>query len=78
MGAHYPYAVRRIGILLNHHTSTLQSERLLFYGKGSIFQLYHGENKSHFDKIMQCSLGWSFLVLAHRENSPRVETCLST
>ena len=33
----------------------------------SIFQLYHGENKSIFNEMMMCFalLSWIFIVLAH-------------
>jgi hypothetical protein len=49
----------------------------------SIFQLYHGDNKLIFNKMMKMStlfytnaLSWIFIVLAHWNNCPRVDISL--
>jgi hypothetical protein len=43
----------------------------------SKFQLYYGENKLHFDnddiRFDLDTLSWSFIELAHRNNSTRVD-----
>jgi hypothetical protein len=56
------------------------SEWLLFNANSEIFQLYHGENKLIFNEIMMRSaffqtnmLSWIFIVLAHWNNSPRID-----
>jgi hypothetical protein len=46
----------------------------------SKFQLYYGENKLHFDnddiRFDLDTLSWSFIELAHRNNSTRVDMSL--
>ena len=53
------------------------SEWLLFNTKSAIFQLYHGENKSIFNERMildlHAILSWIFIVLAHWNNSQRID-----
>ena len=56
------------------------SEWLLFNANSLILQLYHGENKLIFNEMMMRSalcltntLCWMFIVLAHWNNSPRVD-----
>ena len=46
----------------------------------AFFQLYHGENKLIFNEMTMRSalyqtnkLSWIFIVLVHRNNSPRIE-----
>ena len=58
----------------------IASEWLLFNGNSVIFQLYHGENRLIFNEMMMKSawyktntLGLIFIVLAHWNNSPRVD-----
>jgi hypothetical protein len=56
-------------------------ERLLFNTKWAIFQLYHGENKLHFNELMKAvlhysnTLGWIFIVLAHWNNNFQLYFC---
>ena len=46
------------------------SELLLFNAKWAIFQLYHGENKLHFNEMMMTNMvSWIFIVLAHWINT---------
>jgi hypothetical protein len=58
------------------------SEWLLFNANAAIFQPYHGENKFIFDEMMRSALyktntlSWIFLVLAHWNNSTRLDTPL--
>ena len=59
------------------------SELLLLNANSAIFQLYHGENKLMFNKMMMRSalfytntLRWMLIVLAHWNNSPRVDMSL--
>ena len=60
------------------------SEWLLLNVNSAIVQLYHGENKLVFNKMMmRCALYWTntlswvfFIVLAHWDNSPRVDMSL--
>ena len=59
------------------------SEWLLFNGNSAIFQLYYGEKKLIINEMMMRSalfltntLSWILLVLAHWNNSPRVEMSL--
>ena len=47
------------------------SEWVLLNANSAIFQLYHGENKVHFVLDQHAELDF-FLVLAHWNNSPRV------
>jgi hypothetical protein len=56
---------------------------LLFNANSAILQLHHGENKLIFNEMMMRSalfktntLSWMFIVLAHWNNSPRVNTSL--
>jgi hypothetical protein len=56
------------------------SEWLFFNANSAIFQLYHGENKLIFNEMMMRSalyqintLSCIFIVLAHWNNSPRIE-----
>ena len=56
------------------------SEWLLFNANSAIFQLYDGENKLIINEMMMRSAlfqtntpSWIFIVLAHWNNSPRVE-----
>ena len=56
------------------------SEWLLFNANSAIFQLYHGENNLIFNEMMMRSalyetnmLSWIFIVLAHWNNSPRID-----
>jgi hypothetical protein len=56
------------------------SEWLLFNANSAIFQLYHDENKVIVNEIMMRSalhqtntLSWTFIVLAHWNNSPRID-----
>jgi hypothetical protein len=56
----------------------LVSEWLLFNANWATFQLYHGEKKLHSMKWWWCPLGsrptrWIFIVLAHWNNSLRVD-----
>ena len=68
----------------NHKTHKILSEWLLFNTSGAIFQLYNGENKLHFNEMMMPALyltnrlRWIFIVLAHWNNSPRVDMWCST
>ena len=55
------------------------SELLLFCANSAILQLYHGENKLIDNEMMMMSalyktntLTWIFIVLAHRNNNPRI------
>ena len=51
----------------------ITSEGLLFNTKRTIFQLYHGENKLHFIKMMMLALyytctntiSWNVILIAH-------------
>ena len=59
------------------------SEWLLFIANSAIFQLYHGENKLIFNEMMMRSalfltntLSWILIVLAHWNNSPRIDMSL--
>jgi hypothetical protein len=59
------------------------SEWLLLRANSAFFQLYHGENKLIFNEMMMRSalyqtntLNWILLVLAHWNNSPRVDMSL--
>jgi hypothetical protein len=59
------------------------SEWLLFNANSAIFQLYYGENKLLFNEMMMSSalfytntLSWSFIVVGHWNNSPRVDMSL--
>ena len=59
------------------------SEWLLFNANSVIFQLYYGENKLIFNEMMMTPalyqinmLSWIFIVLAHWNNSPRVDMSL--
>jgi hypothetical protein len=59
------------------------SEWLLLSANSAFFQLYHGENKLIFNEMMMRSalyqtntLNWILLVLAHWNNSPRVDMSL--
>ena len=52
----------------------------MFNANSVIFQLYHGENKLIFNEMMMRftlyytnTLIWIFIVLAHWNNSPRVD-----
>jgi len=61
------------------------SEWLLFNANSAIFQLYHGVNMLIFNEMMMRSalyynntLSWNFIVLAHCNNSPRVEMSLQS
>ena len=61
------------------------SEWLLFNAKWTIFHLYHGENKLHFDEITMMStfywtniLSWIIIVQAHWNNNPREDMSLHT
>ena len=52
----------------------------MFYADSAIFQLYHGENKLIFNEMMRRSalyytnmLSWTFIVLAHWNNSPWID-----
>ena len=56
------------------------SEWLLLNANSAIFQLYHGENKLIFNEMMMRfalyqinTLSWIFIVLAHWNNSPRID-----
>jgi hypothetical protein len=70
---------------------SIVSEWLLFNVKWAIFQLYHGENKlakswreqvTFYEMIIMLSLyqtnklSWIFIVLAHCNNSPRLDRSL--
>jgi hypothetical protein len=50
------------------------SEWLLFDTKCTIFQLFFGENKLHFD--LDQHISWISIVLAHWNNSPKVDILL--
>ena len=59
------------------------SEWLLLNANSAIVQLYHGANKLIFSEMMMLSalyytktLSWIFIVLAHWNNSPRIDTSL--
>jgi hypothetical protein len=59
------------------------NEWLFFNTNSAIFQLYYGENKLIINEMMMRSalfytntLSWIFIVLAHWNNSPRVEMSL--
>ena len=58
------------------------SEWLLFNANSAIFQLYCGENKLIFNEMMRSTLyytnmlSWILLVLAHWNNSPRIDMSL--
>ena len=59
------------------------SEWVLLNAISAIFQLYHGEKKLIFNEMMMRSalyytntLSWIFVVLAHLNNSLRVEMSL--
>ena len=61
------------------------SEWLLFNANSAIFQLYHGENKLIFIEMMMRSalfltntLNMIFILLAHWNNSPRVDMSFHT
>jgi len=55
---------------------------VLFDVKLAMFQLYHGENKLHFNEIMMSALyytntlSWILIVLVHPNNNPRVDMSL--
>ena len=56
---------------------------LLVNANSAMFQLYHGENKLIFNEMMMRSalfktnmLSWILIVLAHWNNSPRVDMSL--
>ena len=49
---------------------------LLFNANSAIFQLCHGGNKLIFNVLDQPSVGWISIVLAHWNNSPRVDRSL--
>ena len=58
----------------------LVSEWMLFNANWTIFQLFHGENDFIFNELMMRStlyqtntLSWIFIVLAHWNNSPRID-----
>ena len=58
----------------------LKWEWLLFNVNWAIIQLYHGENKLLFNELMMKSasyshntLSWIFIVIAHWNNSPRID-----
>ena len=48
---------------------------LLFNANSAIFQQYYGENKLIFNEMTNM-LSWIFIVLAHWNNSPRVDMSL--
>jgi hypothetical protein len=59
------------------------SEWLLFDANSAIFQLHHGKNKLIFyDMMIRSALfytntqSWIFIVLAHWNNSPRIDMSL--
>ena len=53
-------------------------EWLLFNAIWAIFQIYRGKNKLHFDEVLMSALSWTSiqLMLAHWNNSPRVDKSL--
>ena len=59
------------------------SDWLLFNANSAIFQLYYGENKLHFNEMMSAlyetnTFSWIFIVLAHWNNSPRLDMSLNS